>query len=256
MEKAVLNIETLNITQGMNGSYSHKGDCAIDMGSACSYLKAPFTGVIKRIYTNCNAVWLESCEKVKFADGTEDYMTVLTIHDNDVSNLKVGKVIKQGEIYYQPGIKGKVTGPHIHITVAKGKYTGNGWYQNIYGSWCINNQYDITKALFLYTGVRKANVMYNWKETSDFGVSTVKYLNLDPSVSSWTIYKTNKYYMPLLITDVLAKLNPKKFGGLSYEIKQDMGKYHFKIVTKQFGTAYIAGNPNKYACSITDKPKY
>lgn len=168
MEKAVLNVETLNVTQGMNGSYSHKGDLAIDIGSACKYLKAPFTGTIKRIYTNCNAVWLESNEKVKYADGTEDYMTILTIHDDDVSNLKVGKVIKQNEIYYHPGKKGKVTGSHIHIAIGKGKFSGTGWYENKYGSWCINNQYNIVKALFLYDKVKIQNAMYDWKKTSDF----------------------------------------------------------------------------------------
>ena len=58
MEKAIFNIKELKVTQGMNGSYSHKGDLAIDISKCCEYLKAPFTGKIKRIYTSCNAVWL------------------------------------------------------------------------------------------------------------------------------------------------------------------------------------------------------
>ena len=132
MEKAVLNVDTLNITQGMNGSYSHKGDLAIDMGKACKWLKAPFTGTIKRIYTKCNAVWLESNNKVKYADGTVDYMTVMTLHDNNVSNLKVGQVIKQGTVYYQPGAKGIGTGSHIHIAVGKGKFSETGCYKGKY----------------------------------------------------------------------------------------------------------------------------
>jgi len=172
MQKAVLNVKELNVTQGMNGSYSHKGDLAIDMGKVCTYLKAPFTGVIKRIYANCNAVWLESLEKVKYADGTEDYMTVMTLHDNDVSNLKVGQVLEQGTNYFQPGVKGKVTGSHIHIAVGKGKFIGNGWTENKYGSWCINNQYDITKALFVHTDVKQSKPMYDWKETSDYEITT------------------------------------------------------------------------------------
>lgn len=256
MEKAILNIDTINVTQGMNGTFSHKGDLAIDLGSACSFLKAPFTGVIKRIYANCNAVWLESCDKVKYADGTEDYMTIVTFHDNDISNLKVGQIIKQGTIYYQPGIKGKATGPHIHISAGKGKFSGTGWHQNEYGVWVINNNYDITKALFLHKDVKIKNKMYEWLVSDYSGEIVEKYLNLNPDVSSWTIYKTNKYYMPLLKSDVLAKLNPKKFGGLSYKIEQDMGNYHFKITTSMFGTGYIAGNPNKYSCSITDKPLF
>lgn len=168
MQKAVLNVKELNVTQGMNGSYSHQGDLAIDMGYACSYFKAPFTGIIKRIYTNCNAVWLQSTEKVKYADGTVDYMTVMTLHDNNVSNLKIGQTIKQGEVYYQPGVKGNVTGSHIHIAVGKGKFTGNGWYKNKYGVWCINNQYDITKALYTHTDVKLTNPMYSWKKTSTY----------------------------------------------------------------------------------------
>lgn len=85
---------------------------------------------------------------------------------------------------------------------------------------------------------------------------TAKYLNLFPTVDSWTVYKTNNYYIPSKSSDVLAKLNPQKFGGLSYKILQDMGNYHFKIKTAQFGEGYIAGNPNKYSCSITNTPKY
>lgn len=168
MEKAILDVKKLKVTQGMNGSYSHKGDLAIDMGSSCSYLKAPFTGVIKRIYKPVNAVWLQSKEKVLYADGTRDYMTIMTIHDNDVSNLKKGQVIKKGEKYYQPGKKGKVTGSHIHIAVGKGKFKLNGWKKGKYQpkikdyAWIIYNQYDITKALILGKDVVVEEAMYDW----------------------------------------------------------------------------------------------
>lgn len=86
--------------------------------------------------------------------------------------------------------------------------------------------------------------------------TTAKYLNLKPTVSSWTVYKTNNYYMPAKTEDVRAKLNPMKFGGLTYKILEDMGNYHFKIKTDMFGIVYIAGNPNKYDCSITETPVY
>ena len=45
---------------------------------------------------------MESIDKVKYADGTIDYMTVMTMHDNDVSNLKVGDIINQGVVYDIP----------------------------------------------------------------------------------------------------------------------------------------------------------
>ena len=82
-----------------------------------------------------------------------------------------------------------------------------------------------------------------------------RYLNLQPTVSSWTVYKTNNSYVPTG-NDVAGKLNPQRFGGLSYVILEDMGNYHFKIKTSNFGIVYIAGNPNKYACSITSQPLY
>ena len=132
------------------------------MGSCCSYLKAPFTGIIKRIYTPCNAVWLQSKEKVLYADGTRDYMTIMTIHDNNVSNLKKGQTIKKGTKYYHPGVKGNVTGSHIHISVGKGKFKGNGWKKNKYGNWIIHNNYDITKALILGKDVEIEKAKYDW----------------------------------------------------------------------------------------------
>ena len=152
MEKAVLMMDYLRVTQKANNEFSHKGDCALDLGgkdSGRDDLKAPFTGTVKRIYEDCNAVWLQSNEKVKYADGTEDYMTLLVFHDNSVTSLKVGKVIKQGTVFYQEGTKGYATGNHIHLTISKGKFTGSGWHQNKYGVWVANNQYDVHKALFL-----------------------------------------------------------------------------------------------------------
>ena len=86
--------------------------------------------------------------------------------------------------------------------------------------------------------------------------SNKQYLNLFPSVDSWKVYKTHNYFNPNNESDILAILNPAKFGGLSYEILKDYEDYHFKIKTQQFGIGYIAGNPNKYPCSITNKAEY
>jgi len=171
MEKAVFMMDYLNITQKADNEFSHKGDKAIDISgkdSGIDDFKAPFTGIIKKISTADNTVWIESKDKVKYADGTIDHMTIFTTHDNDVSNLKVGNIIKQGEIYYQEGTRGYATGNHIHLAVGKGKFSGSGWYQNEYGIWVINNQYDVHKALFLLDKVRIINDgNYNWVRTNN-----------------------------------------------------------------------------------------
>ena len=189
-----MNVKDLNVTQGMNSSFSHKGVLAIDMGKACEYLKAPFTGIVKRTYPTDNEVWLESVDKVMFANGTIDYMTLLVMHDNSITSLPVGRVVNQGEIFYQPGTKGYATGPHIHITVGRGKFFGKGWYKNSNGQWCINNQYDITKALFLHKDVKVSNGMYNWKVTDNYHCDTkpdVLYRAYDNNEKIWLDRVTN-----------------------------------------------------------------
>lgn len=152
MEKAMYPIKTIRITQR-----DHQGthaDCfATDEAGpdgGISSLFVPFTGVIKKIYTkDANEVWLESIEPVLFADGTKDYMTIMFCHDNDVSDLWVGKIIKQGEVFYQEGTKGYATGNHCHFECAKGKFTGTGWHKDNAGYWSINNGKLVTDCLFV-----------------------------------------------------------------------------------------------------------
>lgn len=208
MEKAVLMLDYLNVSQKANGSFSHQGDKALDLSgkdTSISDLKAPFTGTIKRIYSSVNAVWLESNEKVKYADGTIDYMTVLTMHDNDVSNLYVGKVVKQGEIYYQEGTRGYATGNHIHLTVGKGKYTANGWYKNSNGNWVINNQYDVHKALYLRDSVNVINGGgYDWIKTDSLKEQTDT-TNYYTTVKGDTLYMLARRFNTTV--NELAKIN-------------------------------------------------
>lgn len=152
MEKAMYPSKTIRITQR-----DHQGthaDCfATDEAGpdgGISSLFAPFTGIIKKIYSkDANEVWLESVEPVLFADGTKDYMTIMFCHDNDVSDLWVGKIIKKGEAFYQEGTKGYATGNHCHFECAKGKFTGTGWHKDNAGYWSINNGKLVTDCLFV-----------------------------------------------------------------------------------------------------------
>ena len=215
MEKAVLMMDYLNVTQKGDNDYTHRGDKAIDLGgkdSGKDPLKAPFTGTIKRIYEGNNGVWLESNDKVLYADGTIDYMTVLTLHDNDISNLKVGDVIKQGEVYYDEGDKGFTTGNHIHLAVGKGKFTGSGWYENKYGYWCINNQMDVYKGLFLLDTVKIINDGgYKWIKTN--ALTEQDYI-LYTVVRGDTLWAIARRYNTTV--DELVKLNNIKNRDLIY----------------------------------------
>lgn len=130
-EYAMFPGSVLKVTQGAYGeynSYSHNGQGgyyqnAFDLGGNSNY-RAPFSGTISKIKTSYNAVVLQSDEKVYWANGVYDYMSVTFVHDNDISDLYVGKHINQGEVFYQPGVKdpgGYTTGTHLHMCVNRGK---------------------------------------------------------------------------------------------------------------------------------------
>ena len=198
MEEATLLLDELKITQGYDESYSHKGRYALDIvGSKTGKinLKAPFDGIIKKVYTkSSNVVWLESINKVKYASGVSDYMTIMTMHDNDVSDLKVGKKIKKGEVYYTGGTKGNVTGAHIHIEVGKGKFSGGGWSKNSYGKWTINNKIKVHEALFISDNCKIINdYKYAWKKAGDRSINKVKGLQEALNKSYKTKLNTNIY---------------------------------------------------------------
>lgn len=170
MEKILFPVKIMNITQGMNAGYSHKGTKAIDCGwvnENNKKLYAPFTGKIAQIKTDSNAVWFQSKDKVLFADGTVDYATVRTIHDNDVSDLYVGKEIKQGEYYYKMGNKGNATGVHVHIEISKGHVTGYA-PKNAYGNWEMPNTINVYDGFCLADDtVVQDGEGYTWKRAKD-----------------------------------------------------------------------------------------
>lgn len=134
-ELALYPSETLCITQGAYDNFSHQKQNALDITTPNRSVYAPFTGKIVRIdrgYANYNTVWLESCSKVVYADGTIDYMTVVFMHDDHVADLSVGQIVGQGEYFYDAGVAGGATGAHVHIACIRGKYkssmtlTGSG----------------------------------------------------------------------------------------------------------------------------------
>lgn len=167
MEKPLYPSPYMRITQGyMVGT--HKDSYAIDEAgsdSGIDYIKAPFTGIVKKIYTSdANEVWLESLEPVIYPDGTVDYMTMLFAHDNNVSNLFVGKVISRGERFYEEGTKGNASGNHVHMECGKGKFTGSGWHKNSAGYWSINNGKNPTECLWIDDSIKILNSNgYNFK---------------------------------------------------------------------------------------------
>lgn len=103
---------------------SHDYENSIDIAPHGNVF-SPFTG--KVIYTDPNwgYVVLESKNKIHWADGTYDYMTVSFMHDSDISNVRVGDTIDQGEVFYQAGGMGDGNPEkyenHVHLAIYRGR---------------------------------------------------------------------------------------------------------------------------------------
>ena len=128
---------TMRITQIAYESYSHGSQNALDYAPG-GRVFAPFTGKITYKDANWGYVVFQSSDKVYFANGTLDYMTVTFMHDSNISDLYVGQVISQGTNFYDQGGMGNGNANayayHVHMGVYKGHVAANSGYGtgNIY----------------------------------------------------------------------------------------------------------------------------
>ena len=142
----------MRITQNYNGATSHYGhshgkpaDWPTDEGGSDGGrdpIYAPCDVKIVRIYgvgnAGVNTLFCESVEKVVFANGKTDYAGLQITHpnDSDLRRLKVGQIVKKGQVLCYEGMDG-ASGNHIHLSVGRGKLTGNGWTKNSKGKYVL-----------------------------------------------------------------------------------------------------------------------
>lgn len=170
MEKPIYPLKNMRITQGYQEG-THIDSFAIDDAGKNTDIEdiyAPFTGTIKKIYIeDANEVWLESDNPVEYPDGTIDYMTIMFAHSNDISNLYVGKKIKQKEAFYKEGTAGNATGNHCHIECARGKFQEPGWVENNQGYYIIINRKKPEDCLWIEETNVIDNHGYQFQKISD-----------------------------------------------------------------------------------------
>lgn len=159
-----------NIVQNYSSSFSHAPnvngspkDYPIDdagKDSGRDYMICPCDEMkVVRLYgvknSGTNTVWLTSTAKCFFADGTEDYLTLMVLHpnDDDLTKIKVGQTFKRGEKMFREGTDGHSTGNHVHFSVGKGTIgKNNGWTKNSLGKWVLtttNGTYKPEKIFFV-----------------------------------------------------------------------------------------------------------
>lgn len=147
-------MEYLNVTQGNNGSFSHRGVNALDNAGKDTGIDETICPcdchlVAYDSYANGNAVFLESDNKVKWADGTVDFATMMFLHDNYIGDILQVKNFKQGWTFGDEGTAGFATGNHSHMEIAKGRFVRMYDGPNAYGTYCLHNSVSADKAFFI-----------------------------------------------------------------------------------------------------------
>ena len=245
MEKFKFPMPTMDITQGYDMG-THKGAYALDMAgedTGIDWVLAPFTGKIVKTLSGTfgNWYWFESLEPVLCANGIIDYMTVMFGHDNALRH-KEGDIIKQGEHLCLEGSSGKATANHCHMEIGRGKYAGT-WYPNQCGVYMIYNAIKPNEYMCLPDDYRVINDGgYHWiRESEVKEPSNTQTLILPASADSWRVYSLN---VAPVVGNECAKLAPKKYGGLEYEIKGWTQPDVAIIDTLMFGRVkiYVASN--------------
>ena len=205
------------ITQGSNGAYSHRGIMANDVRGANAGVRyayyAPCDVKCVRTYPDSGQAMWQSLERVRFANGRIDYATFMTCHD-DTFDARVGQVVPQGSQLGNMGTRGNATGVHCHIQVSQSNDTS--WFQNSYGIYKFNNEYDLDDCYF----VDNTNIIYgmggNWRTTDNVPAP-------EPSGEE-------------IVDQILYKGSKVKFDGV---FKADI--IRLPLSTNQFGNTKLTG---------------
>jgi len=162
----------MNITQGNNGQVSHMGANALDLAgkdSGRDLFFAPFDVICITTGDTTvegNAAFWQSQHKVRFADGTIDYATIMVLHDNSLSGIYEGVKYTQGTQIGQEGTAGNATGNHNHFEIAKGKFT-HKYDKNSAGIYHLPNSISADKCCFINDTIVLNDANMNWKYLSD-----------------------------------------------------------------------------------------
>lgn len=159
-------LEYLYMSQDEGGSYSHLYTYSIDLlgwGANGRIYKCPYYApcTLKCItVSNGNVVW-ESINKVHYADGTLDYVTINFVHDDNTSVHYVGEIIQQGDLIGHTGTTGNVTGDHVHINTARGHYAG--FYDVGTGHYQLRNATHVYDTMYVNDTIIKQGYGHNWR---------------------------------------------------------------------------------------------
>lgn len=152
-------------------------ECCGDGGRSPVY--APVDMKVIKIYglnttKTTNSIVLQTTAKVRTPIGDKIVIMTLTHpEESDIKKLKVGQIIKKGNIICYEGRDGYATGNHIHMTVGTGSF--KGLLENSNGKWCfiestVNKPEEIFYVNTKFTSIKNSNGI-NFKKISTDKVS-------------------------------------------------------------------------------------
>lgn len=107
----------VNISQGSNGKYSHKGVYAIDLCGEdyrASDVFAQGNGTV--IAITDRSVTIRYDNVVGQSGTVYKHLDVQYYHETANEGIKVGQKLERGQVFMKEGKKGKATGNHIHVS--------------------------------------------------------------------------------------------------------------------------------------------
>lgn len=183
--------ESMYISQGSNGKFSHRGIMANDVRGKIAGVRydvyAPCDVKCIKIYPESGQAMWQSLEKVRFANGKIGYITFMTAHDESF-NARVGMIVRQGDILTTMGMRGNATGVHTHIQTAQTKDTS--WYPNRYNIYQFNDEVDLDDCYFVDNTEILHGMGGNWRTTGDVPVQEIT--GADVPIADQFIYVGSK----------------------------------------------------------------
>lgn len=186
IEDVLFPMEILHITQGDNEG-THLGTYALDNAGKDAGIDPIFAPCTMQIMDKWNSaagndLFFQSVNKVRFADGSIDYLTCRFIHDDYTGDIAMGRVFAQGEEFSDEGTAGNAFGNHSHMEFGKGVFSREREsVKNAQGTWHLANNVPMEKVCFMDGTVMKSGVA-DWKYTDDVPVEeNINILNSIPS---------------------------------------------------------------------------
>lgn len=244
LEVALYPLESIRITQTHYGTTSHASNKVKNTGlfdvTGCSgdankgVIFAPFTCKVVAIQkgkSNGNQTLVQSVNKVHLANGEIDYARFGFGHDN-VLDIKLGQVIRQGEKLGDCGNYGNVTGVHSHFLLGTGEWTrGNSipTIENKNGSniFYMPNAIDIDD-MFYAEGINRIAKVINSVKSSTKSYDTVTE-NSDGTITQVTYCDATSAKPNFKVTNTWRKWTGDTLDLTKFIVDRDETKHQVEL---------------------------